>query len=101
VNADQGVIFVVLQHFTRHLHPIAVEMLRTLDAGGRLTDAQVDHVAQVLEDVKLLRPLIERHPEHRDLAEGVIALYARIAQRAWTNENSPGPGPATERTHQP
>jgi hypothetical protein len=96
MNGDQGVIYVVLRHFTTHLHPRAVEMERELDAGGRLSDEEIEHVAQVLADLRLLRPLIDRHPEHRDLAEGVIALYAGIARRAWQNEGSPTSGPITE-----
>jgi transcriptional regulator of aromatic amino acid metabolism len=95
MNPDQGVIYVVLKHFTRHLHPRAVEIEKELDAGRRLSDAEVDHVAQVLEEVRLLRPLIERHPEYRDLADRVIALYASIARRARQNEISQGPGTTT------
>jgi hypothetical protein len=96
MNADQGVIYVVLEHFTTHLHPRALEMERELDAGGRLSDEEIEHVAQVLEDLKLLQPLIDRHPEHRHLAEGVIALYTGIARRAWQSENPPEPGTTTE-----
>jgi hypothetical protein len=88
VNADQGVIYVLMEHFTRHLHPRAVAIERELDAGRRLTDAQIDHISQVLEEFKLLRPLIERHPEQRDLAGGVAALYTSIARRALQNETA-------------
>jgi hypothetical protein len=95
VNNDQGVIYVVMEHFIRHLHPRAVEIEKELDAGRHLSEAQIDHVAQVLEEAKLLRPLIERHPEHRDLADGVFARYASIARRAWQNETSPDPGAIT------
>jgi hypothetical protein len=100
VTTDQGVIYVVLEHFTRHLYPRAMEMDRELDAGGCLSDAEIEHVSQVLEDFRLLRPLIDRHPEHRDLAEGVIALYASIARRAWQNEGSPKSAPATDTANQ-
>ena len=55
----------------------------------------IPHLAQVLEDVKGLRPLIERHPEHRELADRVIAMYAGIVRRAWQNETSPNPGATT------
>jgi hypothetical protein len=89
------VIYVVLEHFTRHLHPRALQIERQLDAGGRLSDAQVEHVSQVLEDARLLRPLIDRHPELLHLAEGVIALYAGIARRAFQHEAAPGSGAGT------
>ena len=88
MNADQGVIFVVMEHFTRHLHPRAVRIESDLDAGRCLSDRQIDHVTQVLEEFRMLRPLIQRHPEHRELADKVIALYATIARRAWQNETS-------------
>jgi hypothetical protein len=98
LNLDQGVIYVLMEHFTRHLHPRAVEIEKELDTGRRLSDAQIDHVSQVLEEVKLLQPLIARHPEHRELADGVIALYASIARRAWQNETSPNSGATTATT---
>ena len=101
MNTDQGVIYVVLEHFTRHLLPRAAEMNRELDAGGRLSDEEIDHVLQVIEDARLLRPLLERHPEHRHLAEGVIDLYASIAKRAWQNETAPESGPAPGTAIQP
>ena len=88
MKPDEGVIYVVLEHFLRHLHPRAQRIQRHLDAGHRITDSDLDHVAQVLEDARLLRPLIERHPEHRELAQGVYALYASIASRALENETS-------------
>ena len=96
MNNDQGVIYVLMEHFTHHLHPRAVEIERELDAGRRLSDEQIDHIAQVLEDGKALRPLIARHPEHRELAEGVFALYASLARRAWQHEVSPGSGATTQ-----
>ena len=95
MNSDQGLIFVVMEHFTRHLYPRAVQIEKELEAGRRLSDAQIDHVARVLEDIQWLRPLIERHPEHRELAAGVIELYASIARRGWENEASPHSGATT------
>ena len=90
MKTDDGVIYVLLDHFARHLYPRAMEMEKKLEAGGRLSDPEIDHVAQVIEDAKLLRPLIARHPEHQELAAGVFALYASIARRAWQNEAAGG-----------
>ena len=92
MNADRGIICVVLEHFGRHLFPRAVDIEKQLDAGERLTDAQLAHVADVLEGIKQLRPLIERHPEHRDLVAGVVSTYSGIAKRALQNEQSPAAG---------
>lgn len=92
MNNDQGVIYVLLEHFLLHLHPRAVQIEQGLDAGRRLSEYEINHVARVLDEVKHLRPLIERHPEHRELAQSVIAMYASIARRAWQNEISPNSG---------
>jgi hypothetical protein len=89
MNTDQGVIYVLLDHFTRHLHPRAIEIEKKLNAGARLDDWEIAHVAEVLEEMKLLRPLIERHPEHKELVAGVVSLYSGIARRARQNEASP------------
>ena len=77
MKTDDGIIYVLLEHFAHRLYPRAMEMERKLQAGGRLSDAEIDHVAQVIEDAKLLRPLIERHPEHQqgtwpDLGEKML-----------------------------
>jgi len=88
MKRDEGVIYVVLEHFLTHLHPRARRIQGELDAGHRITDGDLDHVARILEEARLLRPLIERHPEHRELAEGFYALYANIATRALENETS-------------
>jgi hypothetical protein len=98
VNTDQGVIYVLMEHFTRHLYPRALEIEKELEVGRRLSDAEIDHVARVLDEVKQMRPLIERHPEHRELAQSVIAMYAGIARRAWQNEITPNSGATPETT---
>lgn len=38
MNVDDGVIFVVMKHFTSHLHPRLVAIEKALDAGGRLDE---------------------------------------------------------------
>jgi hypothetical protein len=91
VNNDQGVIYVLLDHFARHLYPRAVDIEKRLDAGARLSDEEIAHVSEVLEEMRLIRPLIDRHPEHGELVAGVASLYAGIARRAWQNESSPAP----------
>ena len=88
MNADRGVICAVIEHFTRHLYPRALDMEKRLDAGERLSDGDIAHLAQILEDVKVLRPLIDRHPEHQEFAASVVALYVGLAQRAWRNETA-------------
>ena len=89
MSADRGVIYVVLEHFGRHLYPRALDIEKQLEAGERLSDAQLDHVADVLDGIMQLRPLIARHPEHRDLVAGVVSTYVGIAKRAMQNELSP------------
>lgn len=86
MNHEQGVIYVLIEHFVRHLYPRATQMEKKLDAGERLDDFEIDHVAQVLEELRLVQPLINRHPEHRELAESVVALYTGLARRASQNE---------------
>jgi hypothetical protein len=88
MNTDPGVIYVLTEHFSRHLFPLALDMEKRLDAGQRLNDWEIAHIVRVLEDLKGLRPLIDRHPEHHQFAVGVAALYADLARRAWHNETA-------------
>ena len=89
MSDDRGIIYVVLEHFSQHLYPRALHIQKQLDSGERLTDEQIAHVTDVLDGIKQLRPLIARHPEHRDLVAGVISTYYGIAKRASENESSP------------
>jgi hypothetical protein len=89
LNADRGIIYVVLEHFGRHLYPRALDIEKQLAAGERLSDSQLAHVADVLDGIRQLRPLIERHSEHNDLVAGVVSTYAGIAKRALQNEGAP------------
>ncbi len=91
MNTEQGLMYVLIEHFARQLYPRAREMETKLAAGGRLSDREITHVSEVLEEVRMLRPLFERHPEHQDLAEAVIALYAGITKRALENETAGEP----------
>ena len=86
MNDDQGVIYVVIEHFARHLYPRALEMERKLYAGERLSDSELGHVEEVIKDTRLLWPLVVRHPEHHEFAGRVFALYTSISRRAWQNE---------------
>ena len=88
MTTDQGIAYVLLEHFVLHLHPRALALEKQLDAGGRLADTDIAHVEQVLEDLRALRTFIDRHPEHADIAGGVIQLYAGIARRALHNETA-------------
>lgn len=88
MSPDQGVIYVLLDHFVRHLYPRALDMERRLLDGAKLSARDLDHVRQQLDDLRLLAPLIERHPEHRDTAARVMGLYLGIARRACLNESA-------------
>lgn len=92
MNADGGIIYVVLEHLWRHLYPRALDIEKQLTAGERLTDGQLAHVTDVIDGIKQLWPLIERHPEHRELVAGVVSTYAGIAERAWRSEVAPAGG---------
>jgi hypothetical protein len=83
---DQGVLFTLLEHFNRQLYPRALEIEKRLDAGERLSASAVEHLAEVCARVRELDALLARNPEYREIASGVMSLYARLLRHAWQNE---------------
>ena len=86
MKPDDGVIYTLLEHFTRQLYPRADALEQRMRRGERMSLEDVDHVAGVLAEIAKLRPLIARHREYEEVAAGVISLYAGITRRAWENE---------------
>jgi len=46
----------------------------------------------VFEDCNNLKPLLDRHPEYRDLAARMMNLYHAITTKALANEQAQSPG---------
>ncbi len=63
---------------------------RRVDAGAILSNAEVEYLHRVLEELKSahLASLLERHQEFMGLIAAVLHTYRQIIDRALENEQS-------------
>ncbi len=87
---DQGVIQVLLDRFNKQRLPRALEMKDKVERGESLDDAEVTYLAGVFEDIRNLKPLLDRHPEYEPLVLKGMALYQEITDRALVNAKAGG-----------
>ena len=56
----------------------------------RLDDFDLAFLEDVFSDSQEIQPLMERHPEHQEIAAKMMALYHDITEKALANEQSGG-----------
>lgn len=83
---DEGTIIALLDRFRLQRLPVALALKDKVDRGEKLDDADLDHLSQVFEDVRDIRPITQRHPELHELVAKVWALYSEITSKALANE---------------
>ena len=85
---DLGILSVLLKRFETERLPAILSMKKTVEAGETLSDGDLEYLHRVFEEVQVdrLGPLLERHPEYRDLAATVFSTYRHILERNLENE---------------
>jgi hypothetical protein len=83
---DLGVVTVLLQRLERQRLPRAFALKEKVDRGERLDDYDIAFLEEVFADANMIKPLVERHPEHQALVSSVVNLYKEITDRALENE---------------
>lgn len=81
-NRDIGSITVIIQRMVKQHLPRIDDINNKLDAGQSLNDYDVARLSDAINDVKLLSPYIERHPEYKPLIAKVIHYYDVISDKA-------------------
>ena len=83
---ETGLLMVILERLEKQRLPRALEMMEKVNRGERLEDFELKLLEEMLGDANQVKPLVERHPEHQNLAARVLHLYREITQKALENE---------------
>lgn len=83
---DAGVIQALLRRFNEQRFPRAMELKAKVDVGQRLEQFEVDHLEDILGDIRTMKGLVDRHPEFAPLVIKGMQLYTEITTKALQNE---------------
>ena len=83
---DEGTIVALLDRFRLQRLPQALALKEKVDGGGTLDDHDIAFLEQVFEDMRDVKPLVQRHPELESLTARIAVLYKEITDKALANE---------------
>ena len=87
-NQDLGMLAVIIKRLETQRLPRALALKEKVDNGERLDDFDLAFLEDVLTDSQEIEPLIERHPEHQEIAGKMVGLYKEITEKALANEQT-------------
>ena len=85
-SKDTGIIMVIMQRFEHERLPHALFLKNKVDQGETLSDIDIAYLDEVFEDLRRLKPLMDRHHEYDWLISQSIHLYMTITEKALENE---------------
>jgi hypothetical protein len=85
-SQDTGLLAVLLERLEKQRLPRALDMKTKVDKGDPLDEHDLRFLQELLVDASAAKPLLERHPEHQELAGRVLNLYKQITDKALENE---------------
>lgn len=83
---DHGILAVIVERLEEQDLPRALDLKEKLEQGGVLDDLDIAFLERVFADAEEVKPLLERHPEHKALAARLMDLYHAIMALATKNE---------------
>jgi hypothetical protein len=85
-SKESGVIQALLDRFQKLILPQALAMKERVDAGETLSSVDMQFLKEVLDAANKALPLVDRHPEYKELAARATRLYNEITAQALENE---------------
>ncbi len=83
---DAGVIQALLKRFDEQRLPRALELKAKVDGGKPLEQFEVNYLEDILNDLRTIKGLVDRHPEYEPLVVKGMQLYTEITTKALQNE---------------
>jgi hypothetical protein len=83
---DTGTIQALLERFEKFRLPRVLALEKRVDEGERLSADDLEFLKRMLDEIREIAPMIERHREFRSLAARLANLYDKITARALENE---------------
>jgi len=87
---DAGMLAVLIERLETQRLPRALDLKEKVDKGERLDDFDIAFLEEVFSDSQEIQPLMERHPEHQEIAAKMMGLYREITEKALANEQAGG-----------
>lgn len=87
---DLGLITALMKRAVDIRLPRAEVLKEKVDAGGLLDDRDVAFLEEIFRDASTVAPLIEQHPEYREIGLRMLSLYKEITAKALENEQAKG-----------
>jgi len=83
---DAGTVQALLDRLVKFRLPRAMEIKQHVDAGGVLSDSEIEFLQLALEDARDSAKYVARHPELHALGTQIAQLYDEIVRKAVENE---------------
>ncbi len=83
---DTATLQVLLERLVKFRLPRAIALKKRVDAGERLTDADMAFMKVALEDAQDGQQFVVRNPEFHTLGIQLVQLYEEIVEKATENE---------------
>ena len=89
-SKDAGVISALIQRFETQRLPRALSLKKKVDAGATLESLDLSFIEEVMQDTKAIEPMLDEHPEYKELVSKAFALYKDIVEKSLENEKKSG-----------
>lgn len=83
---DEGVLKVLMERLNRQRLPHALSLETKVNNNEQLNDFDIEFLLEVLQDLRRVKPIYDRHPDYQPILTKLMNLYTYIIQKGAENE---------------